>query len=288
MGEKGGKRKKKERKKRDHDKLSCAQEHRPAPPCILGSSRNYRPTSTLTEFHNPYHFMPGRPHEWCWTILSICLIGIDALTFQKHLYYPLMPVRCRPRDWPQSVSTWSGLTPSCSNSIFTIPSCPFPAAHGIGVRPRKLSDSSGLARPHPKSILTIPSWPRSAAHKIGADVYADHDTTAHEQKKSMETPLPRDFTSTILSPTQRIPVKWQRTLRLPLPTVQDWLTPILGYLKSLWTILCQDRYCQTRGVRRLFKRPNTQFIGTLYPPRNHPHTHIAPIIKEDIKKSNGN
>src|ERR1700743_542290 len=37
--------------------------------------------------------------EWRLATYSVCVVGIDVLSFQKHLYYPLMPVLSCQREW---------------------------------------------------------------------------------------------------------------------------------------------------------------------------------------------
>jgi len=58
-----------------------------------------------------------------------------------------------------------GLTSFRPNSIFTVPSWPFSAAHESGVWPYTMSGISGLTSFRPNSSFTIPSWPLLAAHE---------------------------------------------------------------------------------------------------------------------------
>ena len=47
-------------------------------------------------FTTPLMSFLSRLREWRLATFGVCLVGIDALSLQKHLYYPLMPLLNRP------------------------------------------------------------------------------------------------------------------------------------------------------------------------------------------------
>ena len=99
---------------------------------------------------------------------KVSAVDLLSLNCTSTVHSSLFPADCRRDAWPHLSSSWLGLT-SARSKIFTIPSCPFSAAHQSGLRPNSVSAWLGLTSSRSEASLQSPHAPTPPPTRAASD-----------------------------------------------------------------------------------------------------------------------